>query len=357
MSDYHKQRDENNIYRLRTLLKQLPAFCKEFFVGIQNTTSVLTRLNYAYDLRIFFDYLVKEKIINKKTILNITLFDLEAITAYDIELYLDYLTSYFFNGKKYTCGEHGKHRKLSSLRSFLNYYFNKDKLTSNVALKVSMPKILEKPIIKLEPNEVARLLDEIECEDIVGLSKHQNAYLKNTKIRDLAIISLFLGTGIRISELVGLNLEDIDFSSYSFTITRKGGNKSILYFSDEVAKPLYKYLDFLQNEIDRVTKFGQKIKDSPALFFSLQGNRISVRAVQDLVKKYAKLISPLKNITPHKLRSTFGTELYKNTQDIYIVADVLGHKDINTTKKHYASISDEIRRAAAKTVILRDNKD
>ena len=86
---------------------------------------------------------------------------------------------------------------------------------------------------------------------------------------------------------------------------------------------------------------------------SLQNKRISVRAVQNLVKKYAKVTTPLKKITPHKLRSTYGTALYRETQDIYIVADVLGHRDVNTTKKHYAAISDDIRRAAANKVKLR----
>lgn len=75
-----------------------------------------------------------------------------------------------------------------------------------------------------------------------------------------------------------------------------------------------------------------------------------------LVEKYSSIVSPLKKITPHKLRSTFGTTLYRETQDIYMVADILGHKDINTTKKHYAAISDEIRRKAANVIKLRDDE-
>ena len=73
------------------------------------------------------------------------------------------------------------------------------------------------------------------------------------------------------------------------------------------------------------------------------------------LKKYSSIATPLKKISPHKLRSTYGTNLYKETQDIYVVADVLGHKDINTTKKHYAAMSDDIRRAAANKVKLREN--
>ena len=86
----------------------------------------------------------------------------------------------------------------------------------------------------------------------------------------------------------------------------------------------------------------------------MQNKRISVRSVENLVKKYSKLVTNLKNITPHKLRSTYGTNLYRETGDIYLVADVLGHKDVNTTKKHYAAIDEDRRRSAANVVKLRE---
>jgi site-specific recombinase XerD len=94
-------------------------------------------------------------------------------------------------------------------------------------------------------------------------------------------------------------------------------------------------------------------REERALFISSQNKRMMVRAMQYLVKKYAKIATPLKNITHHKLRSTYGTNLYKETKDIYIVAEVLGHKDVNTTKKHYAAISDDIRKSVAGKVKLR----
>ena len=160
------------------------------------------------------------------------------------------------------------------------------------------------------------------------------------------ILTLFLGTGIRISELVGLDITDIDFKQKGFTITRKGGNRVILYFGDEVDKALQDYLK------ERLSKKNVP-KEEKALFLSLQNKRMSVRAVELLVKKYSKLVTSLKRITPHKLRSTYGTNLYKETGDIYVVADVLGHKDVNTTKKYYAAITDDIRRSVANKVKLR----
>ena len=190
-------------------------------------------------------------------------------------------------------------------------------------------------------------MDNVESGE--GLSPKQLALQKKTRKRDIAILTLFLGTGIRISELVGIDLDDIDFNINGFKITRKGGNQTILYFSQEVADTLQDYI-FERNSNEKLAK-------EPAHFVSLQDKRITVRAVQNLVKKYASITTPLKHITPHKLRSTYGTNLYKETNDIYVVAEVLGHKDINTTKKHYAAISDEIKRNAATKVVLRNHDE
>ena len=181
------------------------------------------------------------------------------------------------------------------------------------------------------------------------MTKMQKGFHKHTQARDYAMLSLFLGTGIRISECVGLNLEDFDFRQNAFKVTRKGGNKVILYFNEEVS-------DALQNYILQRKRIKTQPGSEHALFLSMQNKRITCRAVENLVKKYSKLVNPLKKITPHKLRSTFGTNLYRETNDIYIVADVLGHKDVNTTRKHYAAISDDIRRNAAQQVKFRETE-
>lgn len=240
-------------------------------------------------------------------------------------------------------------RKLSSLRSFYEFMFKSEYIQSDVSKLVDMPKRHEKPIIRMEIDEVARMLDSVESGE--SLSAHQKNYNEHTKLRDLAILTLFLGTGIRVSELIGLNMDDVDFSLNSFLVTRKGGNQAILYFSDEVAEVLQRY-------------FVERKKMSPlqghedALFLSLQNKRISVRAVQMMVKKYAIPAAPLKkHLSPHKLRSTFGTNLYHETGDIYLVADVLGHSDVNTTRRHYAAMSDDRRRIAAKKIHLRDDSE
>lgn len=348
MRSYFEERTISSLERIRKIADNLPYYVEEFFVGIENRTTPLTRLNYAYDLRIFFDFLSRKVFRGKKEVLDISIEDLDKLAASDIELFLSYLSHYTINGKEESCTERGKSRKLATIRSFFKFFFNKGVLTANVAAKVAMPKLHDKEIVRLESdgkiNEIAAIINTADTGN--GLSAKQQQFHKKTRIRDVAILTLFLGTGIRISELVGLNTEDIDFNSNAFVVTRKGGNRTILYFGDEVKAALEEYLAERNGD--------DAVKNEPALFLSLRKKRISTREVQDLVKKYAKIVSPLKKITPHKLRSTFGTNLYRETGDIYVVADVLGHKDVNTTKKHYAAISDDIRKRAVKSVKLRD---
>ena len=349
---YFDKRDAKNIEKTRQICSELPDFVTEFIVGIQTRTTPLTRLGYVGDIKIFFEYLIKRKFTDKKSIKDITMSDIALLKAYDIELFMEYLGSYTSGDKRYKCSNTTKERKLSSLRTFFKYFYRKERLPENITARVETPKIHEKPIRYLEVNEIANLLDLADGGS--SLTPRQKQYQKITRKRDVAILSVFLGTGIRISECVGLDKKDVDLNLCAINVTRKGGAKAVLYFSDEVAKAVTEYLDWLDEQKLNETPFSKKINDENALFLSLQGNRITVRAVQLLVEKYCSIVSPLKHITPHKLRSTFGTTLYRETQDIYVVADVLGHKDINTTKKHYAAISDEIRRNAANVIKLRD---
>ena len=337
---YYEKRDLKNIKKIGDYLVKLPPYCLDFFTGIENNTSSLTRVNYAMDLTIFFDYLEKE--ILKKPKEKITLSDLDVLDARIIENYLSYLSFYEHENKLNKNTERGKARKLASVRSFFKYLFNHEMLKSNVASKIATPKLHTKEIVRLEQDEVERLLDAVE--NPTTFSKRQKQYNKNTFERDNAIVTLFLGTGIRISELVGLNGEDVDFSQNPFRVTRKGGNQTILYFTKEVTDALYTWLE-------KRKTLGLE-ENEHAMFVSLQKRRICTRAVENLVKKFAQESTPLKKISPHKLRSTFGTNLYRETKDIYIVADFLGHKDVNTTKKHYAAISEDIRKDVANKITI-----
>ncbi len=343
---YFQQRNLKNNRQLKALLNELPIFCEEFFIGIEQKTTPLTRLGYAQDLKRFFIFLTTQTFaFSDKTPTELTFSDLNKINETHLEKYLNYLNSYENDDKVFMNNDKAKARKFSSVKTMLRYFYRKGKIDQNVGEKVDNPKLREKEIIKLEPNEVANLLDAVENGD--NLSPTEKRFHNVNAKRDFAIMSLFLGTGIRISELVGLDKKDIDFSQNAFTITRKGGSRVILYFSNEVKSALLDYLDVRNTKVD---------ENEQAFFLSMQNKRITTRAVEKLVKKYCSGVTPLKHITPHKLRSTYGTNLYRETGDIYVVASVLGHKDVNTTKKYYAQISDDIRRNASTKVKLRDKK-
>ncbi len=262
---------------------------------------------------------------------------------------MEYLKIYQSDEKHMQNTEQGVFRKMSALRSFYAYFYKRQMIQKNPTLFVDMPKIREKEIIRLEADEVALLLDYVEHAGD-QLTGRQRSYYEKTKERDFAIITLLLGTGIRVSELVGLNLTDIDFKNQGLHLIRKGRKEMTVYFGDEVADALLQYIEGSRSHI--IALEGHE----DALFFSMQRKRIGVQAVQNLVKKYARAVTPLKRITPHKLRSTYGTALYQETDDIYLVAEVLGHSDVNTTRKHYAAMSDARRRQAAGKVILREKK-
>lgn len=345
-NNYHDEQNRQNILKMRAVLETLPSFCKTYFRGIEEYTSSRTRLAYAYDLRLFFEYLhQKNPICAKMEIKDFPLEILDQLTRIDIEEYLEYMTYYEKDGREITNDERGKERKLAALRSMYHYFYQSELLEKNPAALVPMPKKHEKEIIRLEPNEVAILLDQVE--DGTKLTKKELEYHKKTKLRDVALLTLLLGTGIRVSECVGLDIQDVNFEEGGIKIRRKGGYEAVVYFGEEVETAL---LDYLEEREHVIPAEGHE----NALFLSLQNRRIAVRSVENLVKKYASRVTTLKKITPHKLRSTYGTSLYRETNDIYLVADVLGHKDVNTTRKHYAAQADERRRSAANKVRLRE---
>lgn len=344
---YHDQQEKSDYYKLKDILDKLPVFCKDFFRGIEPRTQSKTRLAYAYDLTVFFQFLKNTNpIIKDINIQALTVDILDKITVKDIEEYMEYLKYRpDEDNNEIINKETGIKRKIASLKSFYNYYYEKQDIKTNPPALVRLPKIKQKDIIRLDYNEVARLLDEVDSGE--GLTERQKRFHKITRKRDLALISLLLGTGMRISECIGIDINQINFEETAVNIHRKGGKEETVYFSDEVLVPLLSYYEERKHMIPEA---GSEM----AFFLSLQNKRLSVRSAEKLVKKYSEIVTPLKHITPHKLRSTYGTHLYQETGDIYLVADVLGHADVNTTKKHYAAIDEDRRRAARKAVKLRE---
>ena len=350
---YREQIDAKRILQIRAITRELPQACSDFLRSIAVTTGSFTRLAYAIDLRTFFHFLQTERVAFSEK--NLTIWsddDLSRVSQSDLTAYIEYLTYYFKSDdesgeqpvKALVNHDLAIKRKLCSIRSFYDYLFKNHRVPSNVTLLVPLPKIHEKPILRLNRDEMIRMLNQAETGE--GMTEGQKRYQKLTAKRDYAMLSLFLGTGIRVSECVGINLSDINMEENAFLVTRKGGNQVVLYFPAEVATALGEY-------IEERTKIDTLPGHEDALFLSLQKRRITQRAVQNLVKKYAMTAAPLKpKISPHKLRSTFATNLYNATGDIYLVADVLGHSSVDTTRKHYADMTDARRRMAAEYVRL-----
>ena len=354
---YREEMDAKRILQIRDITRGLPQACSDFIRSIAISTSTLTRLAYAIDLNTFFSFLHEERIsFSEKPPRLLADEDLEKLTRNDIIADTEYLTYYLKNAeddsvpnKVFVNHELAIKRKLCSIRSLYDYLFKNQRIASNVTELVPLPKIHEKPIIRLSKDEMVRMLELAQNGD--QLTKQQQKFQKLTARRDYAILSLFLGTGIRVSECVGMNIADVDLENNAFIVTRKGGNQVVLYFPPEVAEALADYLQEREN-----TEAVEGHED--ALFLSLQRRRITQRAVQNLVKKYAAVAAPLKSkISPHKLRSTYATNLYNETGDIYLVADVLGHTSVDTTRKHYADMTDARRRMAAEHVHLPGDPD
>ncbi len=351
---YREKIDAQRIVMIRDIARELPQACGDFFRSIAVTASTFTRLAYAIDLKTFFHFLQLERVhFAQKPLIAYSNDDLAALTQSDLTAYIEYLTFYYKESaaesedaapRAMVNHELSIKRKLCSIRSFYDYLFKNGNIPSNVTTLVDLPKIHAKPILRLSMDEMHRMLETAATGE--NLTKRQQAWHSHTVKRDFALMSLFLGTGIRVSECVGLNIGDVDMEENAFLVTRKGGNQAVLYFPPEVAEALGEYM--LERE-----KMEALPGHEDALFLSLQKRRITQRAVQNLVKKYAAVAAPLKpRISPHKLRSTFATNLYNKTGDIYLVADVLGHSSVDTTRKHYADMTDARRRMAAQQVEL-----
>ena len=230
---YREHTDTENILKLRQVLSTLPAFCKDYFRAIDSTTTTKTRISYAYDIRIFFQFLLDENPAFKNyAMTDFSVKVLDQIKAVDLEEYMEYLKVYQNGDKTETNGERGLKRKISALRSFYAYYYKREMIHTNPTVLIDVPKIHDKSIIRLDTDEVALLLDYIEhCGD--SLTGQKRVYYEKTKERDLAIVTLLLGTGIRVSECVGLDIEDVDFKNNGIKVTRKGGNEMVVYFGEE----------------------------------------------------------------------------------------------------------------------------
>ena len=352
-SEFYKDKKKAQTIRLRELLIQLPPCAVDYIHSKEVTSQVSTLVQYSYDLITFFTFMKDQNpVFRNKDPKEISVDLISKISPEDILEYQRYLelnvdrNHYHENGKKAIA------RKMSPLRGMFKFLLVYKNIKENPMELVPLPRLKkDKNIIRMTAAEVQSMMNTAEY-GAGTMSDRQRKFAEKTKFRDIAILTLMLNTGIRVSECNGLDLNDVDLNANTLTIVRKGGVQDLLYFGDPVHDAISDYLELERKGI-QVREGHEK-----AMFLSLQGKRISVDAIENLVKKYAKIAVPNKKITPHKLRSTYGTALYRETGDIRLVADVLGHENINTTIDYYAAIEDEHKRQARNAVDYKKmNKD
>lgn len=327
MTEYYRaQKNKSYIDKLFEILEDMPGFYKDYIMAISSDVlSVSSKLGYARDVQDFFQYLednnpyFKEK--GKK---NFTISDMELITKTDANEYAASLLSSTKTGK---AGYASKTitRKIAAVSSMYMDLQRLDKIAENPFAVVKRPKEKAHHVIYLTESEQKKLIDAARFGK--GLTDKQLQY--HVPERDVVILSMFLDTGIRVSELVGLNVSDLILDNCSMVVTRKGNKTQELFYSDETKELLEEYLDFREEQLRGLA--------SPALFISFRdaklGSRLGVKGVENMVKKYAKIAVPLRadKISPHKLRSTFGCTFYANVPDLLLLKDIMGHESVTTT--------------------------
>ncbi len=327
-----------------TLKYLLPQYAHGFVDECLLKYQLSTVFNYTQDIYFFYRFLKENNPLCKNfEIKDIPFEVIENLSHQDINEFQVYIAK----GHKPTskgikpAEDRAIARKMAALRRFYKYLLDNDYLRVDPTLKAvkkSKTEPKKKEIRRLRPDQVMSLMDSVKS--VNSESYHSRVMSEVTAKRDLAIITLLLNTGIRVSECAGLDLTDIDFEENKLAIVRKGGYEDHLYFKKGVKDALTDYID---NERPSLLN-GEK---SEALFISLKHCRMSVRSIQYMIAKYGKNTGLSEKLTPHKLRRTYGTALYNKTSDIYMVADVLGHKDVNTTINHYVDIEEEHKKKAS----------
>ncbi len=334
-------RDNNIIERCIAVENNLPKFMKDYFIYLKGSVAVSTRLAYLEDIQFFTSYLVEmQELTSASNIKNITLDEFNNIKARDVNMFLgDYCSRYYKQSKNNTLvfenNNRALARKKSSLSTLFKFLYRNDQLENNITdgfNPIKLPKPQPDAIKRLEIDEVAKMLESVENGN--GLTDKEKVYWRKTKLRDKAILALFVTYGLRLNELRELNISSFNFSRGEFMIYRKRG-KEVLMPINNTCELVIK--DYIYNERTQSELLDDENKD--ALFLSLQNKRMNPKAIRQLVKKYTSIsmeTSREKGYSPHKLRATAATSLIQNGFSIYDVQNLLDHDNVTTTQLYAA---------------------
>ncbi len=341
MSDYKKEKNYEVRQKANAIIKELPDYVYDYFLEREIRLSAMSIYSYANQLHTFFQFIHDNNPALKNTELRcITLDDLNMLNDRDIVEFLHYLRNYPVKGedgsvKFVECSPVTIQHYTVALNTFFKYLVVRKMIKTNPIELIERSRLPKKEVIYLDNDSKHLFMDSVETGE--GLSKTQAKFHKKNGARDFAMINVFLSTGIRVSELVGMDIKDINFNKHSINVYRKGGNFDVVYFSDKAEYYLKQYLDVRED-------IYHPSDTENAVFLNRDGKRISVRSVELMVKKYinASVPSEGKRITPHKLRSTYAETMLKATGgDIEKVQKLLGHSSITSTTRYVNSTEEE----------------
>ncbi|QXM06037.1 tyrosine-type recombinase/integrase [Crassaminicella indica] len=335
------QKENEIIEKCLEIEAALPIFMQDFFIYLKNSVALSTRLAYLQDIFFFCKYLTSETNLTKALkIKDITIEDFNSIKARDINRFLgDFCTRYTVkeNNTVVIMENHNRAlaRKKSSLTVLFKFLFRDELIKNNITdgfNPIRLPKPQPDAIKRLEIDEVAKMLDVVDTGN--GLTEKELIYWEKTKLRDKAILVLFVTYGLRLKELQQLNISSFNFSRGDFKIYRKRGKEVNMPLNKSVEKVI---LDYIQ--LERVSDDVVSEKHKDALFLSLQKTRMTEKSIRQLVKKYSSIAlgtTKENGYSPHKLRATAATSLIQNGFSIYDVQNLLDHDNVTTTQLYAA---------------------
>lgn len=344
--------------KLMNFLSNLPDFVFDYIEISYSGESINTQIGYSIDIKTFLEYLQKFKFRDIKNTEDFTVAHMEQVTLRDLNGFTAYLKEYetdtvTIDGKHVRRirqnSAYGINRKLSGIRGLFSYLYKNDMISQNVTDKVDFKKIHQKMKRPLTTQETVKLLDVIYNGETYYSGRDLTEYTKR-KQRDIALFTAYLGTGCRVSELVNLDIHDVCFDTSSFVVTRKGGDEQEIFMPVQVENELFTYMQ------ERVEN--EDAKDKEALFLSRLGKRMSAQSVEKILKKYcaaAGIFDPDK-ARPHALRRTFACNLIADGVDIKMVAELMGHKNIEVTHKYYTQYAIEKRKEVMRGFDIKGNR-
>ena len=320
----------------------LPSWLRGYFMYLKSNDLPMTRLSYLREVRFFCNYLISETELKESVsdIKDLKPEHFDNITSVDINIFIDYCRSYVVKNDKgseslYTNSNAALSHKKSTVSVLFKYLYRDGFVSKNITDgfdPIRMPKPGEREIKALQDDEVVRMLDAVSTGD--GLTEKEKDYWEKTKYRDKLILLILVTYGLRLSELVQLNVSSFNFDRGEFKIYRKRGKESIMPINRTITEAYDEYIKLERPPEERICP-----QDRDALLLSLQGKRLTDRQVRQIVKKYTSIgmgTTRENGYSPHKLRATAATSLIARGNSVYDVQELLDHDNVTTTQLYAA---------------------